>query len=118
MPALAVGLLEVFRRWRRLRAPARAAALAVIAVSLTVQVVGAAVSYDQAGMFKAMLRAHPPVAGAGFLADATRPSTEAAIDRVEFDWRYFPVTEEAGDLLRGQHLAGRLLRRLVGRRPD
>jgi hypothetical protein len=109
MPALAVGLLEVFRRWPRLRTPARASVAALCALSAAVQVVGAAVSYDRASMFAAMQRAHPAVAGKGFLADASRRSTEAALDRVEFDWRLFPIADEANDLVHGRHLASRWL---------
>jgi MFS family permease len=109
MPALAVGLLEVFRRWSHLRLPVRAAALALLALSAAVQLVGASVTYDRASMFAALLRAHPPVPGAGFAADATKPSTEAVFDRVDFDWSLFPITDEARDLTRGQHLASHWL---------
>jgi hypothetical protein len=109
MPALAVGLLEVFRRWSRLRPPIRASAVALLSVSAAVQLVGATVSYDRASMFRALLRAHPPVAGAGFAADATRPSTEAVFDRVDFDWSLFPITDEARDLTQGRYLASHWL---------
>jgi hypothetical protein len=109
MPVLAVGLLEVFRRWSRLRLRARAPALALLALSAAVQLVGASVSYERAAMFTALLRAHPPVAGPGFLADASRPSTEAVFDRVDFDWSLFPIPDEARDLAHGRYLASRWL---------
>ena len=113
MPALAVGLLEVHRRWPRLGLPVRALVAAAVTASVAVQVVGATVRYESAGMFGAMLRAHPAAAGAGFLADASRPATEATLDRVEFDWRRFPVTDETVELLHGRQLASRWASRPV-----
>jgi hypothetical protein len=110
MPALAVGLLEVGRRWPGLGPPVRVLVVAAVTASVAVQVVGATVRYESADMFAAMLRAHPAVAGPGFLADAARPTTEAALDQVEFDWRRFPVTDEALELLRGRQLASRWAR--------
>jgi hypothetical protein len=109
MPALAVGLLEVFRRWPRLRPLARAPALALLALSAAVQLVGVTVSYDRDAMYAALLRAHPPVPGAGFTADATKPSTEAVFDRVDFDWSLFPIVDEARSLARGRNLASHWL---------
>lgn len=113
MPVLAVGLVEVYRRWPGRGPPLRALVVSAVTLSVAVQVVGATIRYESAGMFAAMLRAHPGVAGPGFLADASRPATEAALDRVEFDWRRLPVADEALELLHGRQLASRWARRPV-----
>jgi hypothetical protein len=109
MPVLAVGLIEVCRRWSGLHLEAKAAVAFVFAVSVLVQVVGAAIGYEHAAMFSAMLRAHPPVPGPGFVIDLTLPSTEAALDRIYFDWSLWPIPDEARDLIQGRYLIGHWL---------
>jgi hypothetical protein len=104
MPVLAVGLIEVCRRWSGLQLRVKAAMAAVLAVSGLVQVVGAAIGYEHAAMFSALLRAHPPVLGPGFVVDESLPSTEAVFDRVLFDWSLWPIPDEARDLLQGRYL--------------
>jgi hypothetical protein len=109
MPVLAVGLLEVCRRWSALHVAVKASLACVFAVSGLVQVVGASVGYDHAVMFTAMLRAHPPVLGRGFIVDWALPSTQAVFDRVLFDWSLWPIPDEARDLVQGRYLSSHWL---------
>jgi len=109
MPALAVGLIEVCRRWSGLHLGVKAAVALVFAVSGLVQVVGAAIGYEHAAMFSALLRAHPPVPGPGFITDLILPNTEAIWDRILFDWSLWPIPDEARDLLQGRHLSSHWL---------
>src|SRR5215467_1136701 len=108
MPALAVGLIEICRRWSGMRSLLKAGAAALIALSVLVQLIGAAVEYVHASMFAALLRAHPPVSGSGFIADVSQPATESVFDGVYFNWSLWPIPDEASDLLRGRYLAGHL----------
>jgi hypothetical protein len=105
MPALAVGLIEVCRRWSGLHLGVKAAVAFVLAVSGVVQVVGAAIGYEHAAMFSALLRAHPPVLGPGFVVDASLPSTQAVFDRILFDWSLWPIPDVARDLVQGRYLS-------------
>lgn len=107
MPALAVGLIEICKRWSGLQFAVKATVGAVAALSFSVQVVGAAVGYEHATMFAALLRAHPAVLGSGFIADEAAPSTQAVWDRIEFDWSKWPIPDESIDLLKGRYLSGR-----------
>jgi hypothetical protein len=109
MPVLAVGLIEVCRRWSGLHLAVKAALALVLAVSGLVQVVGAAVGYEHAAMFSALLRAHPPVLGPGFVIDESLPSTEAVFDRILFDWSLWPISDEARDLVQGRYLSSHWL---------
>jgi hypothetical protein len=109
MPVLAVGLLEICRRWSGLRLAVKAALGFVFAMSGLVQVVGASVGYDHAVMFSAMLRAHPPVLGRGFILDWALPSTQAVFDRVLFNWSLWPIPDEARDLVQGRYLSSHWL---------
>jgi hypothetical protein len=109
MPVLAVGLIEVCRRWSGLHLAVKAALTFVLVASGLVQVVGAAVGYEHAAMFSALLRAHPPVLGPGFVIDESQPSTEAVFDRVLFDWSLWPIPDEARDLLQGRYLSSHWL---------
>jgi hypothetical protein len=109
MPVLAVGLIEVCRRWSGLHLGVKAAVAFVLAVSGLVQVVGAAIGYEHAAMFSALLRAHPPVLGPGFVVDASLPSTQAVFDRILFDWSLWPIPDEARDLMQGRYLSSHWL---------
>jgi hypothetical protein len=109
MPVLAVGLIEVGRRWSGLHVGVKAAMVFVLAVSGLVQVVGAAIGYEHAVMFSALLRAHPPVLGPGFVVDASLPSTQAVFDRILFDWSLWPIPDEARDLVQGRYLSSHWL---------
>jgi hypothetical protein len=109
MPVLAVGLVEVCRRWSGLHLGVKAALGSVLAVSGLVQVVGAAVGYEHAVMFSALLRAHPPVLGPGFVIDASLPSTQSVFDRILFDWSLWPIPDEARDLMQGRYLSSHWL---------
>jgi hypothetical protein len=109
MPVLAVGLIEVCRRWSGLHSGVKAAVAFVLAVSGLVQVAGAAIGYEHAAMFSALLRAHPPVLGPGFVVDASLPSTQAVWDRVLFDWSLWPIPDAARDLVQGRYLASHWL---------
>jgi hypothetical protein len=105
MPVLAVGLIEVCRRWSGLHLGVKAAMVLVLVVSGLVQVVGAAIGYEHVAMFSALLREHPPVLGPGFVVDASLPSTEAVFDRILFDWSLWPIPEAARDLMQGRYLS-------------
>jgi hypothetical protein len=109
MPVLAVGLVEVCRRWSGFHLGVKAALGLVVAVSGLVQVVGAAVGYEHAVMFSALLRAHPPVLGPGFVIDESLPSTQAVFDRILFDWSLWPIPDEARDLMQGRYLSSHWL---------
>jgi hypothetical protein len=109
MPVLAVGLIEVCRRWSGLHSAVKAGLAFVLVLSGLVQVVGAAIGYEHAAMFGALLRAHPPVLGPGFIVDASLPSTQAVWDRILFDWSLWPVPDEARDLLQGRYLSSHWL---------
>ena len=107
MPVLAVGLVEVCRRWSGIHLAMKAALTLVLGVSGMVQVVGAAVGYEHAAMFSALLRAHP--LGPGFVLDATLPSTQAVFDRILFDWSLWPIPDAARDLVQGRYLSSHWL---------
>jgi len=107
MPVLAIGLLEVCRRWSGLHFGLKAAVALVLAVSGLVQVMGAAFGYEHAVMFSALLRAHP--LGPGFIVDQTLPSTQAVLDRVLFDWSLWPIPDAARDLMQGRYLSSHWL---------
>jgi len=109
MPILAVGLVEVCRRWSGLHFWVKAAMASVLAVSGLVQVVGAAIGYEHAVMFSALLRAHPPVLGPGFVVDESLPSTQAVFDRILFDWSLWPIPDAARDLMQGRYLSSHWL---------
>ena len=109
MPVLALGLLEIFRRWSGMRLGLKAAVVTVIAISCAVQLVGAGVEYDHARMFAALQRAHPAPQGAAFIKDEATPSTEAIYDSVDFDWSLWPIPDQASDLVRGRYLTSHLL---------
>jgi hypothetical protein len=109
MPVLAVGLIEVCRRWSGLHLGVKAAVAFVLAVSGAVQVIGASIGYEHAAMFSALLRAHPPVLGPGFVVDESLPSTQAVFDRILFDWSLWPIPDEARDLMQGRYLSSHWL---------
>jgi hypothetical protein len=87
MPCLAPLLFEILRRfsWRRL--PQAAAVCMVLALSISVQVVGASVRYDTDTANVLMTEPHGPG------------------DSVLFEWRYFPVWEHVRALYEGRDLA-------------
>lgn len=107
MPVLALGLVEIFRRWSVLRVAVKVAVLTIVAVSCAVQLVGAGVEYEHARMFAALQRAHPAPQGAAFIKDEATPSTEAIYDSVDFDWSLWPIPDEASDLVHGRYLTSR-----------
>jgi hypothetical protein len=109
MPLLAVGLIEVCRRWSGLQVAVKAGVAFVLALSGVVQVVGAAIGYEHAAMFSALLRAHPPVSGPGFVLDESLPSTQAVWDRILFDWSLWPIPDAARDLIQGRYLTSHWL---------
>ena len=109
MPVLAIGFLEIFRRWSALRMAVKAAVVLIVLLSCAVQVVGAAVEYDRASMFGALQRADPGPKGAAFIKDLATPRTEAIHDSVDFDWSLWPIPDEASDLVHGRYLNSHLL---------
>lgn len=103
MPALALGTLEVVRAFPTLSAVSKLAVSAVAALSVLVQLVGAAVDPGSTSLAAASSRLVPPPSRSAFLA-MTRPETQERQDRILFDWRYFPITDEAAKLLGGRNL--------------
>jgi hypothetical protein len=79
MPALAVGVVEVVRRFGNWRIPVRLLVGLVMAVSVAVQLVGATIGYEFSWNF---IR---PLAVA-------RGETEAYL----YAWKYFPIRDELG----------------------
>jgi hypothetical protein len=93
MPALAVGVVEVVRRFRSFAVAARVGLVAVVAVSGFVQLVGATVGYEH------HWNKVRPVA-------AERGDVQSYL----YAWRYFPIADEAGWLFTRPDLyAGRAL---------
>jgi hypothetical protein len=111
MPALAPLLLPILqvqprRRWQL---AAAVAAVPLVALSVAVQVLGAAVRYDTDADNHAMVanvhippNSDPRTAG-------TAPAVVAAQDAAMFDWRYFPILEHARKLHHGRDLTTQLL---------
>jgi hypothetical protein len=118
MPALAPLLLPfvqaAFARgfsWRRWAVTV--AAMCVLAVSVGVQLLGAAVRYDTDGDNLAMTAAastvhYPP--GSDLNQVASSQVFLAALDGPMWDWRYFPIAEHAQKLADGRDLTGRRTR--------
>ncbi len=93
MPCLAPFVFEILRRFSWRRWPLVAAGSLVIALSVSVQVVGAAVRYDTDTANLTMT--------AVWRTDVDPPPQ----DGVMFDWRYFPILEHARELSHGRNLA-------------
>ncbi|WP_434004914.1 hypothetical protein [Candidatus Dormibacter sp.] len=104
MPALAVGIGEVVRRFHRLPLAVKLAVPAIAALSLAVQLVGSSVRPEANHMIQAviLISTNEPGSqvGCASVAGPTRPGP----DQVLFDWRCFPITDEAQQLLHGQAL--------------
>lgn len=111
MPVLAPLLLEAVRRWPRLPNLGRALFAGLVAVSLAIQVVGAAEIPGGERLWLAMNRAQIDYGPdfSRFIPVRTSPRTEAIIDGYLFDWQYFPIYDSAQQLLAGRNLAGRYL---------
>ncbi|HSR23668.1 MAG TPA: hypothetical protein VLW53_08965 [Candidatus Eisenbacteria bacterium] len=93
MPALAPLLLEIVRRLKWRRWPLAAAAAAVLLISTSVQVLGAAVRYDT------------DTANLTMTAVWRSDWDSTPQDRVLFDWRYFPIREHLAEVRAGRNLA-------------
>jgi hypothetical protein len=92
MPCLAPLLFEIVRRLSWQRRPLMVVAGAAVALSVSVQVLGAAVRYDTDTANLTMT--------AVWRSDwDSRPQ-----DGVLFDWRYFPIREHLSELRQGRHL--------------
>jgi hypothetical protein len=93
MPCLAPLLYEFVRRisWRRW--PLAAAVSLLIAASISVQVLGAAVRYDT------------DTANLTMTAVWRSNTDSAPQDAVMFDWKYFPILEHLRELRHGRNLA-------------
>jgi hypothetical protein len=95
MPCLAPLVFEIVRRlslsWRRL--PLAAAATAIVALSIAVQVLGASVRYDT------------DTANLTMTAVWRSNVDSAPQDGVMFDWQYFPILEHLRELRHGRNLA-------------
>ncbi len=93
MPCLAPLLYEILRRFSWRRWPLAAAVSLVIALSVSVQVLGAAVRYDTDTANQTMT--------AVWRFNVDPPPQDA----VMFDWRYFPILEHLRELRHGRNLA-------------
>src|SRR5258708_36885326 len=60
-------------------------------------------------MCRAMRAPYPPVCGPGFGVAESLPSTQAAFDRVLFDWSLWPIPDEARDLVQGRYISSHWL---------
>jgi hypothetical protein len=109
MPALAVGLLEVVRRFARLPLMLRVAVPLIAALSIAVQVVGAAVRPESNQQTAALSRITTGVPARQIVRFLDTPRVEEMQDAVLFDWRYFPIVDEARQLVDYQNLTGRYL---------
>ncbi len=93
MPCLAPLLFEIVRRFSWRRWPLVAAGSLVLALSVSVQLVGAAVRYDTDTVNLKMTEV--------WGSDAN----SAPRDSVMFDWRYFPILEHVREIRQGRNLA-------------
>jgi hypothetical protein len=94
MPMMAVGLLELVRRWPPRPRPVRVALVAIVACSIGVQVVGTAVAYDV------------------FFDEEVKPFAPPPDFDVHFHlfgWDHSPIAGHAAFLVRGHGLASRYL---------
>jgi hypothetical protein len=118
MPVLAIGLLEVFRRWYSLAVPLRGAVVVLVAVSVSVQLIGATVRPSDLDLVKT---ASPPTGIApdyhNLIQLAERPESERVVDSHLFDWRYFPIRNGAERLRDGRTLSPVYLGPPLHRRP-
>lgn len=108
VPALALGVLEVVRRFPSMRRSVRIAVPAIATLSILVQFVGATVDTQQTQLRYAafhVLAAAPR----GENSKHFQPDVVAALDEVSFDWRYFLIPDEANSLLHGRNLMSRFL---------
>ncbi len=105
MPALAVGMYELVRRFGSYGKPVRAALAALLVCSAAVQVAGAAVAYERAALVQEGLQ-HALWDGSEVsVSDDMRRFVSDQINR----WDLFPVTDHADRLLDGRDLAGKRL---------
>jgi hypothetical protein len=106
MPVLALGILGVVSASTVKRWALGGAVAGIVAVSALVQVVGAGVDPVQASMYLALGKHPSELFGYGkeFTRLETSRRTEKLVDSFMFDWRYFPVTNQLGHLVNGQHL--------------
>lgn len=110
MPALAVGVLEVVRAFPTLCRSVRVVVPAIAAVSLLVEFVGATVDAQQTQLRVVVFQEVIAAAPRGDLMHfQSRPDVVAALDGYAFDWRYFPIFDEANSLLHGSNLTSRYL---------
>jgi hypothetical protein len=109
MPALAVGLLEVVRRFGRLPLVGTVVVVGIAAVSIAVQFVGAAVRPESNQQTAALSRITAAVPARQIVRYLDMPRVEQMQDAVLFDWRYFPILDEARELAAYQNLTGRYM---------
>jgi hypothetical protein len=94
MPMLAVGLLELVRRWRLRPRPVHVVLVAIVACSIGVQVIGTVVAYDVFYDEEVKPFAPPPDFDVHFHL---------------FGWGHSPIAGEAAFLVQGHGLASRYL---------
>jgi hypothetical protein len=111
MPALVPLLAEPIRHisWRR--SYVMPVVAPILALSVSVQLLGAAIRYDTDTDNLAMTAVAlcTPEMGIDCVAFATSRPVEAAADGVLFDWRYFPIPEHAKKVRGGQDLVNQRL---------
>jgi hypothetical protein len=109
MPGLAVGLLAVLRRFSHLPLAAKFAVPVIAALSIGIQVVGAAVIPATNSMVQAIELA--PHVTADHDGCASNPEAKiSSADHALFVWNCFPIADETSQLVHGRaYLTGRVL---------
>ena len=112
MPVLALGVLGVVSGPAVKRWALGGLVAGIVAVSALVQVVGASVDPVQASLYLALGQHPSELFGYGkeFTRLETSRRTEKLVDSFMFDWRYFPVTNELGQMVNGRHLVSKTFR--------
>lgn len=104
LPCLAVGLMEIVRRFAWLRRSAQAVVVVIASVSIVMQVVAALVDVS-ASPTRARAAAPEPTT----LQYLTAPRTEAVTDAGHFEWQSLPFIEEPRVLNDGGHFVSKTL---------
>ena len=105
MPVLAVGILEIVRRFPAYRVQIRAGLVALAVCTAGIQVAGAAVAYERADLVQKGLSRAVWDGSAESVSPQMQRFVSDQIDR----WDLFPVTDHARRLVEGRDLAGKRL---------
>jgi hypothetical protein len=98
VPVLALGIMEVGRKFGQLPAPFKFGTIVLAGLSIFIGFVGGAVSYESNSMYTALSKEptfHQPTTTAKeFLNLYEARSTQVVVNRHMFDWGEFPITNE------------------------